>query len=75
MAFIKKTSIPKGIQRDMNNKAGWKQNTNMKNARWVSKSKDGDLIKFIAPNPNARKKGEVKTYSSTYSVKRKGWVN
>lgn len=74
MAFIKRKSIPRKVSNQMNSTAGWREKSNMKNARWVSESKDGKLIKFTAPNPDSGKRGEPKTYNSTFNVKTGRWV-
>lgn len=75
MAFIKKGSIPISIRRDMRKKAGFREEKNMSGAQWITSSKDGDRIKFIRKNPNYGRKGDsTKTYHSTYSIKRHGWI-
>ena len=55
MAFIKLRDIPSSVRRDMVRKAGYREETNMLNARWISTTKDGDLIRFTRSNPNFRK--------------------
>ena len=75
MAFIKKKSIPNHVRRDMWKKGGFRERTAMNEACWVSATKGGDLIKFICKNPNYGRKGDsMKTYHSTYSIKRRNWV-
>lgn len=75
MAFIKKKSIPNSVKRDMWNKAGFREKQDMTDSRWVSRTKDGDLITFVRKNPNyGRGLDYTKTYHSTYSVKRHRWV-
>ena len=76
MAFIKLRDIPSSVRRDMVKKAGSREEKNMLNARWISSTSDGDLIKFTRPNPRFGKdKYETtKTYHSTYSTKRRNWI-
>lgn len=75
MAFIKKKSISTSLKRDMWNQAGFREKQDMTDSRWVSRTKDGDLIRFTRKNPNyGRGLDFTKTYSSTYSVKRRRWV-
>ena len=75
MAFIKKTSIPYSVRRDMRSKAGFRERLNMNEACCVSATKDGDLIKFVRKNPNYGRNGDyTKTYHSTYSLKCRNWI-
>ena len=74
MAFIKLRDIPSSVRRDMVRKAGYREETNMLNARWISTTKDGDLIRFTRSNPNFRKNKYETTKTAGSLNKLPNWI-
>ncbi len=70
--FIKKSKIPAYEMKQILSEAGHREETIIKNAKWIFSLKDGRYYKFVMPNPDYGKRLETtKSFYCVYDRKHK----